>query len=107
MSQLQLKDGSFREFTPGQSAAEIVKGIGMGLYRLLAASRLTAKSVTCVPLLPKTAPLKSAPSMTQMARKPSGTRLLMSSLRRLSGCIQTQSLRLARQSTAVSTMISM
>ena len=32
MSQLQLKDGSFREFTPGQSAAEIVKGIGMGLY---------------------------------------------------------------------------
>ena len=27
MSQLQLKDGSFREFTPGQSAAEIVKGI--------------------------------------------------------------------------------
>ena len=30
MSQLQLKDGSFREFTPGQSAAEIVKGIGMG-----------------------------------------------------------------------------
>lgn len=25
MSQLQLKDGSFREFTPGQSAAEIVK----------------------------------------------------------------------------------
>ena len=33
MSQLQLKDGSFREFTPGQSAAEIVKGIGMGLYK--------------------------------------------------------------------------
>ena len=32
MSQLQLKDGSFREFTPGQSAAEIVKGIGMGLF---------------------------------------------------------------------------
>ena len=33
MSQLQLKDGSFREFTPGQSAAEIVKEIGMGLYK--------------------------------------------------------------------------
>lgn len=33
MSQLQLKDGSFREFIPGQSAAEIVKGIGMGLYK--------------------------------------------------------------------------
>lgn len=33
MGQLQLKDGSFREFTPGQSAAEIVKGIGMGLYK--------------------------------------------------------------------------
>ena len=33
MSQLQLKDGSFLEFTPGQSAAEIVKGIGMGLYK--------------------------------------------------------------------------
>lgn len=33
MSQLQLKDSSFREFTPGQSAAEIVKGIGMGLYK--------------------------------------------------------------------------
>ena len=33
MSQLQLKDGSFREFILGQSAAEIVKGIGMGLYK--------------------------------------------------------------------------
>ncbi len=33
MPQLQLKDGSFREFTPGQSAAEIVKNIGMGLYK--------------------------------------------------------------------------
>jgi pyruvate, orthophosphate dikinase len=30
MSQLQLKDGSFREFTPGQSAAEIVNQTGVG-----------------------------------------------------------------------------
>lgn len=33
MPQLQLKDGSIREFTSGQSAAEIVKEIGMGLYK--------------------------------------------------------------------------
>jgi threonyl-tRNA synthetase len=33
MSQLQLKDGSLREFTVGQTAAEIVKSIGMGLYK--------------------------------------------------------------------------
>lgn len=33
MPQLQLKDGSIREFTSGQSATEIVKEIGMGLYK--------------------------------------------------------------------------
>lgn len=33
MNQLQLKDGSIREFESGQSAAEIVKSIGMGLYK--------------------------------------------------------------------------
>ena len=33
MPQLQLKDGSLREFTSGQSAADIVKEIGMGLYK--------------------------------------------------------------------------
>lgn len=43
MSQLQLKDGSFREFTPGQSAAEIVKGIGMGLYKAACCVKINGK----------------------------------------------------------------
>ena len=42
MSQLQLKDGSFREFTPGQSAAEIVKGIGTGGLCLSCRPRATS-----------------------------------------------------------------
>ena len=43
MSQLQLKDGSFREFTPGQSAAEIVKGIGMGLYKAACCAKINGE----------------------------------------------------------------
>ena len=33
MIKLTLKDGSIREIEAAQSAAEIVKGIGMGLYK--------------------------------------------------------------------------
>ena len=43
MSQLQLKDGSFREFTPGQSAAEIVKGIGMGLHKAACCGKINGE----------------------------------------------------------------
>ena len=45
MSQLQLKDGSFREFTPGQSAAEIVKEIGMGLYKAACCVKINGEAV--------------------------------------------------------------
>ena len=83
MSQLQLKDGSFREFTPGQSAAEIVKGIGMGLY----------KAACCVKINGEVCDLR--------------TPVTEDCTFEVCTCIQTQSLRLARQSTAVSTMISM
>ena len=33
MIKLTLKDGSVREIESAQSAAEIIKGIGMGLYK--------------------------------------------------------------------------
>ena len=33
MIELTLKDGSIRQAEAGQSAAEVIKGIGMGLYK--------------------------------------------------------------------------
>ena len=33
MIELTLKDGSVRQAEAGQSAAEVIKGIGMGLYK--------------------------------------------------------------------------
>ena len=107
MSQLQLKDGSFREFTPGQSAAEIVKEIGMGLYKAACCVKINGEVCDLRTPVTEDCTFEVCTFDDQTARKPSGTRLLMSSLRLLSGCIQTQSLRLVQQSTAVSTMISM
>ena len=43
MIQLTLKDGSVREAESGMSAAEIVKGIGMGLYKAACCCRLNGE----------------------------------------------------------------
>ena len=41
MIKLTLKDGSVREAESGVSAAEIIKGIGMGLYKAACCVKLS------------------------------------------------------------------
>ena len=43
MIKLTLKDGSVREAESGISAAEIIKGIGMGLYKAACSVKLNGK----------------------------------------------------------------
>ena len=43
MIQLKLKDGSIREIETAASAAEIVKGIGMGLYKAACCVKITGE----------------------------------------------------------------
>ncbi|MFQ9093304.1 MAG: hypothetical protein ACLR5S_02700 [Ruminococcus sp.] len=59
MIQLTLKDGGIRELEAPTAAAEVIKGIGMGLYKAACCASWTARSVTCVPLSTMTAHLRS------------------------------------------------
>ena len=43
MVKLTLKDGSIRECEKGTAAAEVIKGIGMGLYKAACAVKLGGK----------------------------------------------------------------
>ena len=43
MVKLTLKDGSVREAEQGMSAAEIIKGIGMGLYKAACCVKIDGK----------------------------------------------------------------
>ena len=45
MIELTLKDGSIRQAEAGQSAAEVIKGIGMGLYKAACCVKISREFV--------------------------------------------------------------
>ena len=75
MIKLTLKDGSVREIENAQPAAEIVKGIGMGLYKAACCVKISA------PLSTATASSRYAHSMFSTARRLSGIQPHISLLR--------------------------
>ena len=75
MIKLTLKDGSIREIEAAQPASEIIKGIGMGLYKAACCVKTSAQLSTL------TVNLRYALSILSTVKRLSGTQLHTSSLR--------------------------
>ena len=73
MINLTLPDGSVRQIEAAQSAAEIIKGIGMGLYKAACCVKVNGEVKDLV-----TATSRYVHLTASTARRPSGTQLPIS-----------------------------